>query len=194
MADEKKWWLGEDKGNEWVTLKEYLEHMVEHLADAIKGAEIAEPFSTFTVFPNIAALGVECFNLANQIAFINGSPLIDLDDLEREGLLWSPEKNKQEQPDEEEDLVDLVEGDLRVWVMRNPPSEPETYPVGTPDEAVRTIKAVGDTLSHDRDTIVAAFGLQVWVGDEWVDWTDSQGRNIFNYNKEESPEGRRSEK
>lgn len=189
---EKKWWLGEDEDNEWVNLKEYLEHMVEHLADAIKGTEIAEPFSMAIVFPNVAALGVECINLANQIAFQDGSPPIDFDDLEREGMLWTPDKFDQEQTHEEEE--GLVKGDLRVWVMRNPPSKPETYPVDTPEEAQRTIKTVGDILSHDRETVVAAFGLQVWVGDEWVEWEDSQGRNIFNYNKEGSAEGRRSEK
>lgn len=191
MADEKKWWLGEDEDEEWVHLEDYLAHMLEHLTDAVKGTEIPEPFSMAVVFPNIAALGVECFNLANQLAFADGSPLIDLDDLEREGMLWSPDRAEQEQTHEEEDLV---EGDLRVWAMRNPPSKPEIYPVDTPEEAQRTIKAVGDTLAHSRDTVVAAFGLRVWVGDEWMEWSDSQGRNIFNYNKEGSAEGRRSEK
>lgn len=189
---EKTWWLGEDEDNEWVTLKEYLDHMVEHLGDAIKGAEVEEPFSMAIVFPNIAALGVECLNLANQIAFQDGSPLIDLDDLEKAGMLWTPDKFEQEQTREEEE--ELVKGDLRVWCMRNPPSKPEMYPVNTPDEAVRTIRAVGDVLSHSRETIVAAFGLQIWDGDEWIEWEDEKGRHIFNYTKDESSEGRRSEK
>lgn len=72
-------------------------------------------------------------------------------------------------------------GELRVWYIINPPAEPTYVPVATPEHAIRTINTLAE-LQLTQDTIWGnAFGLQVWDGEEWVEWYSEEGDNIDDF-------------
>jgi hypothetical protein len=77
------------------------------------------------------------------------------------------------------------EGDLRVWHMANPPSEPFLRSVDSLEEACKVL-----TLLADRDLSLGAIvshnaqGLQVYEAREWVEWESFDGDDILTLMRE----------
>ena len=69
-------------------------------------------------------------------------------------------------------------GDLRVWNIINPPSEPETYPVKDVDHALRLINALADSQLLIREIECNVFGLEVYLGNDWEEWENEDGDSI----------------
>lgn len=77
-----------------------------------------------------------------------------------------------------EAVVDAEESDLRVWWIRNPPSDPEYRLVANVDEALRVMGWLADEDLNDPRTTTNAGGLEVYEGGEWHEWYDEHGDSI----------------
>jgi hypothetical protein len=75
-------------------------------------------------------------------------------------------------------------GDLRVWNVINPPSDPETHPVEDVDHAMRLIDAMADSQLLISRIVCNVFGLEVYEGGEWEEWENEEGDQIDDLRRE----------
>lgn len=70
---------------------------------------------------------------------------------------------------------------LRVWMIVNPPNEPEYFYVGTPQEAIRIIDRETKNNMRTRFITEDAFGLeeQDTEDGEWYEWYNEDGMDIL---------------
>jgi len=83
----------------------------------------------------------------------------------------------------------LMEGDLRVWNIINPPNRPTTYPVNDPKHAITLIDALAQSQLLDGNIESNAFGLEVFDGAEWLEWESEEGEDIDEWAKNNLSEG-----
>lgn len=74
-------------------------------------------------------------------------------------------------------------GDLRVWCIINPPSEPLQYPVKDPFHAMRLIDALADSQLLIPGIDSNAFGLEVFRHGDWEEWENDDGDDIMHLRK-----------
>lgn len=80
-----------------------------------------------------------------------------------------------------EQIIGKDKGDLMVWHIQNPPSEPFVYLVGDADEAARLINELADKDLKNPRVTDNAFGLVEWDGEEWTEWYSPDGDDIHEY-------------
>jgi hypothetical protein len=66
-------------------------------------------------------------------------------------------------------------GRYRVWVVRNPPSPKQTYPVRSPWHGAVLIAALAESDLLDPLVTTNVFGLQQFVEGDWEDWYNDEG-------------------
>ncbi len=79
-------------------------------------------------------------------------------------------------------------GDLRVWNIINPPSEPIMYPVKDVEHAMRLIDALADSQLLVREIGSNAFGLEEYRDGEWQEWENEEGEQISDLRDNQSYE------
>lgn len=72
------------------------------------------------------------------------------------------------------------QGDHRVWVIKNPPCEPECFPVGGPGHAKKLIEALADSHLLDPSVEANAFGLEIFQDGHWREWSE-RGKQIMDW-------------
>lgn len=68
---------------------------------------------------------------------------------------------------------------LRVWYVKNPPRDPEHFPVDSVEQAVTKINEMVNRDLEDPRVTDNAFGLEVFEDDEWTEYYDGEGNDIF---------------
>ena len=74
-------------------------------------------------------------------------------------------------------------GDLQVWWIPQVPGKPFTVNVGSPAAAIILLRVLADYDAFQFENRIKpdycnAGGLRVFEDGEWVDWYDSEGRDI----------------
>lgn len=67
---------------------------------------------------------------------------------------------------------------LRVWYVKNPPRDPEHFPVDSVEQAVKKINRLVNRDLKDSRVIDNAFGLEIYEDGEWTEYYDKEGRDI----------------
>lgn len=70
------------------------------------------------------------------------------------------------------------EGDLRAWVIVNPPDDPTTYPVESLLHGKQLIEALANSQLLDPTIRANMFGLEIYEDGEWVEWEGADGHSI----------------
>lgn len=68
---------------------------------------------------------------------------------------------------------------LRVWYIKNIPGQPTHYHVDSLEEAKKVLQELIDRDSHDSSVTDNAMGLEEFDGEEWLEWYDEDGNDIF---------------
>lgn len=78
----------------------------------------------------------------------------------------------------------------RLWHVRNPPSTPVYYRVGTVQEAAGRVAVLMEADEHNDGVIESDFGLEYRTDQEaeWKDWSSEVGQTIVEYMKEKQAE------
>jgi len=69
--------------------------------------------------------------------------------------------------------------ELRIWRVKNPPRNPDYYPVDSVEQAVVKIKELAEKDLRDASITVNAFGLEICEDGEWTEYYDEKGKDIF---------------
>lgn len=74
----------------------------------------------------------------------------------------------------------------RVWFVINPPRDAQYVLVSDPDEALEVINYFAEEHLKDDRIEMNVFGLEVFEKDlgEWVEWYDSHGNDIIEYEEQ----------
>ena len=70
------------------------------------------------------------------------------------------------------------EGQLRVWWIQNPPSEPEYHEVASIEEAIRVLDKLERSDLENEAVWCNAGGLEVFEDNQWSEFYDSHGQDI----------------
>ena len=68
---------------------------------------------------------------------------------------------------------------LRVWYVKNPPRDPEYFDVDSVEQAVTRINDMVRRDLEDPCVTDNAFGLEIYEGDEWTEYYNDEGKDIF---------------
>lgn len=76
--------------------------------------------------------------------------------------------------------MEQQKGDLRVWWVRNPPHDPEYFPVASVREGADQFDRLAaiDLSLPDHVLFANAGGMEVWDGEEWVEWGDDDWMDL----------------
>ena len=75
-------------------------------------------------------------------------------------------------------VVDVKEGDLRVWWIRNPPNPAWFHIVANIAQARQLLDSLAKTDLRDNRIESNAGGLEVYRDGEWEEWYDEKGDSI----------------
>jgi len=72
-----------------------------------------------------------------------------------------------------------VDEKLRVWHVKNPPRNPDYYPVDSVEQAIAKIEELAEKELKDSSIVINAFGLEICEDGEWTEYYDEKGKDIF---------------
>lgn len=71
-----------------------------------------------------------------------------------------------------------VEGDLRVWAIRNPPAHPTFYRASNLEVAKHVLEALVASDLNMPWVQANVFGLEIFQDGEWSEWENAEGQDI----------------